>query len=520
MNKLFVAAAGVVVSLIHVGSVRAAPAWCKGASLGSSNYSLEDLSSEDVNNVFDTFVRATCTPTPEADASRAQIEKARQAWTKKLNMIEADWADAVAYTMYGKTEYHQDKPIIQSTNDFAALTPLDQYVVIAEGFNGTDDVASYLADAMEPQLSEVGRYAFIQRCLGARSSEEVVWAMCQGDIERFDPVKFSAQLRADTAHGGEIRMAMRLRAYNLPAQLKEHKVKIAALLKSDAAYKTMFDLAGKGRAEWSSGVGADTKLVELAQKMDSATFAHSRKLYEGCEEPTKAALVAAVSKVPAKTFAGMKDVRTDPYSGVAKGAGPALMKFPAVNLAAIPFILCHRKSGIAEFLAYYLREGSGQRGPRTAALSKIASEDIVFDDLSKKLSFPTGLGRPYRGPGAMSSMGGAVAKVTVKGDVLSVDLEKLLVKRTECIESHKTNRIERIRPDGSIEYQQVCDKSGVVTHDETWSEFEINKDFAPLLKKGVLFSAVGTGGAPMEILAIWSTKSAVNPSYILGAAVK
>lgn len=515
MKKLIAIAIGVIAGVSQAGSANAAPVWCKDAALGSSSYDLKNLSSDDITKVFETFVRATCTPTAEATASGAQIETARQAWSKRLHMVEADWADAVAYVTNGRTEYHQDKPIILSTNDFAAFTPLDQYNTIINGY--ADDAASYLTDAMEPNLSEVGRYAFIQLCLRVRSAEHVVWAMCQGDIERFDPVKFSAQLRSDTAHGGEIRMAMRYRAYTLPTELKDHAVKVAAILKSDEAYKKVFDVAKTGRAEWIAGVGADTKLVELAQKMDSASSAKSRKLYEGCEEKTTAALVAAVSKVPAKTFAGMKDVRMDPYEGFAKGAGPALMKFPGVNLAAVPYILCHQKSGIAEFLAYYLDGGPGQRGPRTAALSKIASEDIVFDDTSKKLQFPQ-LGHPYRSPGSMSSAGGAVASVKVEGDVLSVQLEKMIVKQTECVQSHHTNRIERIRPGGSIEYEQICDKSAVVSHDEQWSAFKINKAYAPLLKKGVKFSSVG--GAPAEILATWPTKSADSPSYVLGAAVK
>src|SRR5215467_3702757 len=87
------------------------------------------------------------------------------------------------------------------------------------------------------------------------------------------------------------------------------------------------------------------------------------------------------------------------------------------------------------------------------------------------------------------------------------------------LQSHPTNRISRINSDGSISYERICDKMGIVTYDDTPADFRIEKKFEPLLKKGVQFSAVGSPvlGA---VLAIWPRKDAAVPTMVLGAAVK
>jgi len=508
-------------------AVAGVPAWCKGASFGSAGYDLKDLSATDPREVVIAFAKATCTPTPEAEAGRAEIEKARQAWTKKLRMTEDDWADAV---VYANSDYRSEK-LEFSTKDLAAFTPLDQYKALTDGFprpggNPPFREPFYLADAFEGRLSEVGRFAFIMECLSLGSQSvssipSVTWALCQVDIDRFDPVKFSEQVRSDTAHAGALRMSMRLRALELPAKLKEHAAEVQKLFAKDEAYKKVFDVVVKARTEWASEVGSNTKLIDLALAMDSGALSQSRKAFDGCEDKTATALTAEISKVPAKSFAGMKDVRMDPYAGFAAGAGPMLMKIPAVSLASMPYILCHSKSAIADFLAAYLQDTPGYRGPRTAAITKVMAEKIALDDMNAKIEYPPFGSRPYaRSHGSIGSAGGVVATAKVVDDVVNVDLEKTLIKRMECIKSHSTNRISRILPDGKIEYESICDQSGLVTHDTTWGTFKIRKDYAPLLKKGVMFSSVGTNDKGSEVVALWASKSAELPSMVLGAAVK
>jgi hypothetical protein len=528
VNKLVVfSVAALVFASAAPTAFAGVPAWCKDASFGSDRYDLKDLSARDPRDVIITFAKAVCAATPEAEAGAAEIEKARQAWSKKLNMTDADWADAVAYA---KADYRNERFEL-STKDLAAFTPIDQWKALSDGFprpggNLPFRDPFYIADALDPRLSEVGRFAYIEACLslGAQSVTSipsVTWALCQGDIDRFDPIKFSEQLRSDTAHGGELRMSLRLRALDLPAKLKEHAAEIQKLFGKDEAYKKVFDVAAKARAEWAAGLGTNTGLLELAQRLDTAVLSQSRKAFEGCEDKTAAALATEIAKVPARTFAGMKDVRDDPYKGFAAGAGPILVKIPAISLAAMPYILCHAKSGTADFLAAYLEDTPGYRGPRTAALTKVIAEKITLDDLNARVEYPTFQGRPYwRSHGSIGSAGGVVATVKPADDVLNVDLEKTLIKRKECIKSHSTNRISRILSDGKIEYEEICDQTGMVTHDTTWGTFKIKKDYAPLLKKGIVFSSVGGQDKGADIIAIWPSKNAELPSQVLGAAVK
>lgn len=524
MKKLLAAC---VVAWCHIGSASASvPGWCKDAS-PEDRYDLKDLSSQDVDRVVETFVHATCKPTAEAQASQAQIDAARQAWGKKLGMTEADWADAVAFA-----NNNRPRDIQLSTKDLAAMTALDQYQVIEGGVatgrgSGFKD-ADYLADMFEPNLTEVGRLAFIERCIdypAASYIPAVVFAQCQADIEALDKAKFATQVRADTAHPGENKMVIRFKLYGLPARLKAHADRVQKVWASDPGYKKLWEAAAKGRAAFAATIGSDPALQALATRLDGAYLFQSRKLFDGCEGPTQAALDAVITaKIPASLFkdAGRdmpkaKDAYTgrDDTSSVASRVGPLMIDIPELAFVTGPYAECHRKDSTADFLAGLLYYVPGYRGPRRAALTAITHEKVVLDDMNAKIDYPKAE-QPFietlRGGG---SSGGVVKSVKVDGDHLVVALEKLLVKRQECVQSHRTNRISRINGDGSLSYELICDKTGTVTYDDTPADFQIDKRFAGALKKGVQFSAVGSA-----VLAVWPKKDAALPTLVLGAPVK
>ena len=100
-----------------------------------------------------------------------------------------------------------------------------------------------------------------------------------------------------------------------------------------------------------------------------------------------------------------------------------------------------------------------------------------------------------------------------------VKLQKTTAKRVDCVKSHRTNRLSRIRNDGTLEYESICDKSAVVTYDTTWTDFEVNPAHVPMLKKGVVFSAIYKDKVA-DVVAIWPSSSAPLPSMVLGARVK
>jgi hypothetical protein len=528
VNKTIAIAAGALGAFLHVGTAAAEPAWCKGASF-SDEPDLKDLSSNDPEKVMTTFALAACKPTPEVTAHAADIEKNRAAWGKRMGMTENDWADMVAWIAAGegrsvKLEY--------STKDISKFTPIDNYKAIVDGFargggEGPYRDTIYVADMLDRTLGEVGRFAVIGECLKASTSvtssapPAAEWAICQGDVEKFDLAKFHAELRADAVHGGDAKMMLRFRAFGVQKQLKDHAAAVEKAWGVDPVYKKMFDVSAEARRDWAGGLGKNTALLDLALQLDSAYLAGSRKQFDGCEDKTSEALVTAVGKIPASTFAKMKDERFDPFGGFAKTAGPVLAANPEVALASIPYILCRPKMGTADFLAYYLQDTVAPRGPRSLALAKMLGEKLTLDDMNERLYWPSTL-MPYRrSGGVVGSAGGVIAKTKIEGDFIIVELERFIVKRKECVQSHTTKKISRILPDGTLEYERICDKMGIVSYDQTWADFKIKKVYAPLLKKGVKFSAVnGYNDKGADVIVLWPNKKTEMPNWLLGARIK
>lgn len=530
MKTLAIATVCGVSSLIASGTVEAAPpAWCKGAEPGRPD--LAKLSSSDVRDVLATFVAATCAPTPEVEANRGQIESARQAWTKRLGMVESDWADVVAYL----GTRSDDSIRVDPSNDvLSAATAMDQYAVIMRVDDARSDWYSkidrfYATDMFESNLSQLGRFAFLTTsCVDTDRSPapdsdgmlgtEVRWAICQADLDRFDLAKFLDEVRADTARDGAVRMKLRVAAFDLPKRIATHAAEVQQMLKRDDANKKLFEVAASARSEWSSAVGKNTKLLELVLAMDSAKLAQSRKQLDGCGDKTAAALAEVVATVPAKAFAGMHDDRDNPVAGFASSAGLVLVRSHAVNLAAIAYVQCTPDSGTSVFLRDSLGNGPVLRGPRHAALSAIKSAKIVYDKVNARLRYPSikPYGRSFPdGKVAVNSSGGAIAKVKRDGDMLAIDLERMLVKQEECLASHSTGRVDRVREDGSVIYHRVCDRSGTVVHDETGKDIPVSARYASWLKPGVVFSLVDK-----DVIAVWPSKTAKAPSMVLGGAVK
>src|SRR5262245_53971760 len=207
----------------------APPAWCKDASVEAGD--LRGLSSKDVREVLKSVAASDGSPIAQAQDHRAEIETARQAWSKRLGLTEADWADVVDYA-----KIHDDYsiPAEVKTKTLANASPLDQYALIQHGLDvqGKYDTM-YITDMFETKLSEVGRYAFLSTtCFDQSKSvarsptdllgSEVTWAICQADFERFDLARFQNELRADTTHDGALKMKLRVATYDFPKRVKEH----------------------------------------------------------------------------------------------------------------------------------------------------------------------------------------------------------------------------------------------------------------------------------------------------------
>lgn len=525
MNKVFIAFVGGVSSLIATEAAAAPPAWCKGAQLEAAD--LHGLSSNDPREVIRAFVAAECAPSEEAAAHRGEIEAARQAWSKRLGMTEADWADAVPYAQAGTDSAIQGA---LAAKTLGAASPLDQYAVIEKAHESLSDLDTlYAADMFEPHLSEAGRLAFLRTtCFHdgqpapvdayGMTGTEAIWAICQADLEQIDVARLFDEVRADASHDGALKMKVRIAAYELPARIKSHAAEVQQMKQRDVATAKLFEIASAARRAWASGVARNTRLLELVLAMDSAAISQSRKQLEGCGETTAAALADAVSAIPASSFAGMHDVRDNPSGGFATQAGPVLAASPAVVLAAIAFVRCAPDGDLSAFLKNIAAIAPPSRGPRNTALGRIEDARVTYDKVGAKLVFPQV--KPFGGShldGILQgfSTGGAVKSVKRNGDTLTVEHQPLLVKTTDCVRSHKTGRVAKIHGDGRVQYEEVCDRSEQRTHDSRWLPSEVSAKYAARLKPGVVFSQSGK-----DVIAIWPSASAKVPSMVLGGAVK
>jgi hypothetical protein len=491
-----------------------AAAWCKGAKTDEAD--LLRLNTKEARDIVLAYVNVECAPTPEVEAHRAEIEAGRAAWTKKLGMVEADWADAVAWSQ----KNHDDLKADLSTKKLVDMTPIDQYAVMfnAEDSSSGDFDAVYLGDVFDTKLSEVGRLEVLHSCLKRHSEggSEVIWAACAQDIASFDLQKFATELRADTAHKGDIKQKLRILAYNMSNQLKDHEKEVKELMASDPAWKKLFELGAQARGEWAAIAAKNAEYLALASELESAQIAQSRAMFEGCDAKTYAALGKAVGELKADAFKKMFDVRMDPYKGFGYQATPVAVKTPSVFLASIAVALCNQRPGLAGLLGSALEAVPSMRGPRNYAVGKMEFSGIQLDKVGAKIE-KTSLHRPYssrQAAGYMRSIGAPIKSIKKKDGKLEITPTALMVKREECVKEHTTNHIDRV-VNGEFRYEIQCDKSAMVMHDEAWLPFSIDAKYERLVKPGMLISV-----ADQDVIAIWPSANATKPSWLLAGPVK
>lgn len=503
----------------------AAPAWCKPGNDGLSQDDVERTHDADVANAVQAIVSASCKGSNEAYGKgqaekHAAVDKARAELGAKLGISEAEWADAKAFV-----DANRELKAELSTKSLATLTPVDQYVAIVGDYH-SDPV--YTADALDAHLTETGRLGLLQWCLKQtpvthESDALMSWGACEYDVKHFDVKKLFAEVAADTAHPAAARFALRVRGLQMASvELPKLVAEENKLFAKDATYKKPFADALAARDAWKKTVGANAKLLALAEQMDSGIMFDSRKAMDGCEAATFEALAAAASTFPAKAFDDMHDSSDyrQPDKGFAHKAAITLQANPELDVAAIAYMQCQPKRGLSQYLAYVVDPIPGQRGPRMAAITLYRLTDYKFDDSKAEPRLPPNGGRPWANiTTEFMSSGGVVKTVKKDGDHLKVSVEKTSMTQIDCVQEHWGNRVIGIDSNGKYVYQLICDKEAPVVHDTTPGDFEISAEYEKMLKPGVVFSAV-RAGKPQQVLAVWADKKAKLPSWVLGGAVK
>src|SRR5262245_60764681 len=82
-----------------------APAWCSAIGnnrIDASGDIKDATDNDDPRNALRDLVGRMCKPDAEATAHMAELEAARQKWSQRLDLTEADWADVADYATLGQ----------------------------------------------------------------------------------------------------------------------------------------------------------------------------------------------------------------------------------------------------------------------------------------------------------------------------------------------------------------------------------------------------------------------------------
>lgn len=568
---------GVALVAAAARSSHAEPAWCnqlRTAENGAANQldtqpTPIQTSRLDVENLALTRLHGAmgilCHPN-NIDGNRAQdAERFRGEFLRRFHLSDGDWPDVLALLADPKTTTDLADDYAYSTQELGKLTPIDQFKLVHHAVSTAGGIQTmvpntiYLADMLDAHLSMLGRLALLEFCLTPTVTERPLdnvptWAACQRDIDAYDPARAVDELRADSTISPAYRTALRMRAYELAEAIQAYAARRQAAERADPAFKQMYDVAAKGRDRWTQEVGGQKDLLDLVLAMDSSAIFHSRKLKDGCEAPTDAALEAAIATIPAAEFKGKHDGTKDKsYKKFSEAIKPILLHHTQVQLAMRAYVTCHPKSPRGLYFLEILKHALEERGPREAALLAIAEHKWTFDDTRMGAGAggppapppPPGMGggrgsrapsvplpdylvmnKPDPGEGGTSleSRGGVVGKVIEKPNEIIVKMEKTSVTRPACVQDHMTNRISRIDPGGHFEYEYACDKWGMETVDTTAEDVKLHKRWATWVKPGEVVSRIEAAGNATEVagdlIGVWPTKTADLPTMVLGAAVK
>jgi hypothetical protein len=450
----------------HTAIASAAPTWCKGGDQKPS-YDMKSLFTEqDPFWGIPALVAASCYPDSDVASMEKQIAKARDAWSKKLGLVESDWVDVNEWAHKSNSERGSnaiDFDVNKRKTAWSALTPIDQLAVLGRGDIYEVDVA-YVADAMGAKLSELGRLGYVVTCLDGGGDPAVRYAMCAPDAAALDMTKLNAEIRADTEHTGTDRMVARIIAWRLLTEkLPAFQTEVKTLRAKDPAYATMFDLGQAAHRDWKP----DATLQALVTSLDDAHVTGSRKASAGCSEKAWAGWTQVVQGLGAKK---LETIHAEPGNellpqmlGMLTSTADGYLAALALNQCAV---LADKQDDLSEMIGGALVRWPGLRGPRTATHTAILTSGLQLDDTGAQLDYPEIKRDFIRGTGNVGAVGnGRIDSIKVDGERATITFKKEKVTQKRCTKGHRTNRITRIDSFGAFVYEYVCDKEITETID-------------------------------------------------------
>jgi hypothetical protein len=483
----------------------------------------------DVQRGLKAVVGGMCNAETTSDSEWAALDEAYRKLSARFGLSEDDWADVVdwALTKDGMNDTGVGRSDAKKV--WSKYDPVDQYAGIEHNFvqagNKYGHVEpAYFVDALGSNLTETGRLGWISWCMGQSNDDRaVIWAMCQGDIDAFDGKKVAAELRTAKDRSGYDRMSIRLVLDRVTGQLAKHAADVKKLIASDPIYGQMFDIAKKERAGWKP----NPELLALDVAMEDAMVSQSRRASEGCAETTLKALLSSVSKIPAKTFTLHRKADEEAmifFGKMTDVIASGLLSQPDSFLAANAYAMCQdmtgSKSHDAPLITSLVRNAGGEwagfRGPRTAAQTRIFQANLQPDARDARIDFPQ-IERDWFGDrdgGGWRGSYGTVTKVSSKGGKIRIEFQKKKHQEYVSLNCKKTGRIQAIRANGDVVYEETCSDSKLITSMEGPDPVDVSAEQGKGVKAGMFVNVVEG-----YVLTAWPAKSDI-PVVILGQPVK
>jgi hypothetical protein len=516
------------------------PAWCSAVGnnrIDTSGGIKDAVEDENARNALKNLVGRLCKPDAEDKEHMKELEAARQRWSTRLDLTEADWVDVADYATLGQGERMNGEVRINTNGQeigigeslkraWSEFDALDQYAMIGRDAGASGDLAldhNYLVDAFGAKLTETGRFAYVRGCVKSSRNGPVQWAMCQGDIAQLDLQKLAGELRANKVYRGADKVRVRIEVDELKPVLVLHAAKIKKLIAGDPGYAKMFQAAEATRNEWLGREKTDAELIGLAAAMDDARATNSRKAFAGCEDKTWAAWKGAMATIPAKKFEGMHDDRANGVSFVDTAMGPIISN-PSVYLASAALTTCMtvgqdrgaKHDVLIRLLGDAMERWPGFRGPRTATQSAIMTTGITLDDRDAKLEYPE-VHRAFGGGGGSRSGGGdgVIGQLKPSGKTVTVEFKKQMVKQVQCAQVKYSNRVTQIRSDGTLIYESTCVKNETVIVDKSDAPQTVNARYLEGVKPGMFVSIIED-----VVTAARAKPGSATPTMVFGVALK
>lgn len=277
----------------------------------------------------------------------------------------------------------------------------------------------------------------------------VQYAGCRADVAQLDEKKLRAELeRGGFNEQARITAVLTLAQARYRASLLEQA--LAAKAKADPDLKAaLIDAPEQGWREWVTARQSNKEAIDAARAYEDAYYGPRRSAARGCLR-TAQANFDAFTRRPGKSRDAVLATLTSPV-------GMILVE----HLRSCSEI--EGRKVLADSMAMIARRGTLSRGPRLAAHRAMSAEVArILSDRPKFAITPSMLaivGASGGGPELEPPHAGIVAKVETRGELVYVTFrtDKRMEKERLC---KPTNRINMIRPDGTLLYEYNCVYTG------------------------------------------------------------